>query len=152
MGGAAAQDRAVSHVCAVRKHWRPDVVTYHAGLAGTLDGRGCVRRTLPWGGRMPKGVGHAMVGISVRVALDDVRLWCCARVVRGVRCAWSAPSPSGYARTAIHRTHRRPLHSCLPVHQSDGALFWDSGRTSLAHIKTAPVPRRSLSVVSQLQQ
>ena len=97
MGGAAALDGAVSHVCAVRKHGRSDVVTYHAGSAGTLDGRGCVRRTLPWGGRMPKGVGHAMVGISVRAALDDVHLWCCARVVRGVRCAWRVPSPSGYA-------------------------------------------------------
>ena len=100
MGGAAALDGAVSHVCAVRKHGRSDVVTYHAGVAGTSDGRGCVRRTLPWGGLMPKGVGHAMVGISVRAALDDVHSWCRVCVVRGVRRVLRGRSPLGYEESS----------------------------------------------------
>ena len=49
---------------------------------------------------MPKGVGCSMVGISVRVALDDVHSWCRVCVVRGVWRVLRAPSPSGYEESS----------------------------------------------------
>ena len=41
-----------------------------------------------------------MVGISVRVALDDVHSWCRVCVVRGVWRVLRAPSPSGYEESS----------------------------------------------------
>ena len=41
-----------------------------------------------------------MVGISVRVALDEVHSWCRVCVVRGVWRALRAPSPSGYEESS----------------------------------------------------
>ena len=66
-----------------------------AGIAGTMGGRGCVSDPVHGWHRTGRCGLVSWQAYPGRAALDDVLVRCSARGVRGVRCEWRVPSPSG---------------------------------------------------------
>ena len=87
-----------------------------AGLAGTMDGRGCVR-TPSMAGIAPEGAGQSTAGTSGRAALDDVLARRSACGVRGARCEWRDLAPRaklGSSNSSLHKVSTALVSSRTP--------------------------------------